>query len=637
MAAIVPVHAPGQGVTSVSIDSPLMCGIVGYVGARQAQDVVLDGLRRLEYRGYDSAGIAVVSDGALAVSKKAGKLANLEKAIADHALPASTTGVGHTRWATHGAPNDVNAHPHAGYAGRVALVHNGIIENFAELRARIEAEDLVMLSETDTEVAAQLLELQLASDVDLTVAMQRVCQQLEGAFTLVAVDAHDPSRVVAARRNSPLVVGLGDGENFLGSDVAAFIEYTREALELGQDQVVTITAADVQVTDFNGRPQEGQRYHVDWDLSAAEKEGHDWFMRKEIFEQPRAVADSLLGRRTASGQLQLDEMRLSDQELRDIDKIIIIACGTSFYAGMVAKYAIEHWTRVPVEVELSSEFRYRDPILDYSTLVVAISQSGETADTLQAIRHARTQRSKVLAICNTNGSTIPRESDAVIYTHAGPEIGVASTKGFLTQLVACYLLALYLAQVKGTRYGDEIGQVMSQLEAIPEQLDRVLASAPSIYELARSLVGTPSVLFVGRHAGYPVALEGALKLKELAYLHAEGFAAGELKHGPIALVESGVPVLCVVPPRGRDQLHDKMLSGIQEVRARGARTICLAEEGDERITPYADALIRLPRVPVLLQPLVAVVPLQLFACEMATAMGHDVDQPRNLAKSVTVE
>jgi glucosamine--fructose-6-phosphate aminotransferase (isomerizing) len=614
-----------------------MCGIVGYVGARQAQNVVLDGLRRLEYRGYDSAGIAVVADSSLAVSKRAGKLANLEKAMAESPLPPSTTGVGHTRWATHGAPNDVNAHPHLGYAGRVALVHNGIIENFAELRARLEADDHTLVSETDTEVAAQLLELQLESGVDLTIAMQRVCQQLEGAFTLVAVDALDPLRVVAARRNSPLVVGLGDGENFLGSDVAAFIEYTREALELGQDQVVTITRSGVEVSDFHGAPQEGRRYHVDWDLSAAEKEGHDWFMRKEIFEQPRAVADSLLGRRTAAGLLQLDEMRLSDQELRDIDKIIIIAAGTSFYAGMVAKYAIEHWTRVPVEVELSSEFRYRDPILDYSTLVVAISQSGETADTLQAIRHARTQRSKVLAICNTNGSTIPRESDAVIYTHAGPEIGVASTKGFLTQLVACYLLALYLAQVKGTRFGDEISQVVNQLERIPSQIDTVLDGADAVYELARSHADTRSVLFVGRHAGYPVALEGALKLKEIAYLHAEGFAAGELKHGPIALVEPGIPVFCVVPPRGRDQLHDKMLSGIQEVRARGAVTICLAEEGDERVVPYADHLIRLPSVPVLLQPLVAVVPLQLFACELASALGHDVDQPRNLAKSVTVE
>ena len=614
-----------------------MCGIVGYVGEKQAQDVVIEGLRRLEYRGYDSAGIALVEGGSIAWQKRAGKLANLEKAIAADPMPASTIGIGHTRWATHGAPNDVNAHPHLGGSRRVALVHNGIIENFAELRARIEADDHVMLSETDTEVAAQLLELQVESGVDLTTAMQRVVCQLEGAFTLVAVDGHDPSRVVAARRNSPLVVGLGDGENFLGSDVAAFIEHTREALELGQDQVVTITRDSVEVTGFDGSPAEGRRYHVDWDLSAAEKDGHDWFMRKEIFEQPRAVADSLLGRRSADGLLHLDEMRLSDQELRDIDKIIIIACGTSFYAGMVAKYAIEHWTRIPVEVELSSEFRYRDPILDYSTLVVAISQSGETADTLQAIRHARLQRSKVLAICNTNGSTIPRESDAVIYMHAGPEIGVASTKGFLTQLVACYLLALYLAQVKGTRFGDEITEVIEQLEAIPAQIESVLAGADEIYELARSHLGTRSVLFLGRHAGYPVALEGALKLKELAYIHAEGFAAGELKHGPIALVEDGMPVLCVVPPRGRDQLHDKMLSGIQEVRARGAFTICLAEEGDERITPLADVVIRLPQVPVLLQPLVAVVPLQLFACELATAMGHDVDQPRNLAKSVTVE
>ncbi|RHW28934.1 glutamine--fructose-6-phosphate transaminase (isomerizing) [Nocardioides immobilis] len=614
-----------------------MCGIVGYVGPQRAQDVVIDGLRRLEYRGYDSAGVAVVHQGELAVAKRSGKLANLEKELADHPLPPAHTGIGHTRWATHGPPNDANAHPHTGGARRVALVHNGIIENFRELRARIEADDHAFLSETDTEIAAHLVELQVQSGVDLPVAMQRVCQQLDGAFTLVAVDAEDPDRVVAARRNSPLVVGLGDGENFLGSDVAAFIEHTREALELGQDQIVTITRDDVTVTDFWGRPVEAKRFHVDWDLSAAEKDGHDWFMRKEIFEQPRAVADSLIGRRTTAGLLALDEMRLADEEIRDLDKIIIIACGTSFYAGMVAKYAIEHWTRTPVEVELASEFRYRDPIVDQTTLVVAISQSGETADTLQAIRHAKSQRARVLAICNTNGSSIPRESDAVIYTHAGPEIGVASTKGFLTQLVACYLLALYVAQVKGTRYGDEIDEIMVQLEAMPDHIATVLEQAESVYELARAHVGTRSVLFLGRHAGYPVALEGALKLKELAYLHAEGFAAGELKHGPIALIEDGLPVLCVVPPRGRDQLHGKMISGIQEVRARGALTICLAEEGDRKIEPYADHLIRLPQVPVLLQPLVAIVPLQLFACELATALGHDVDQPRNLAKSVTVE
>ena len=614
-----------------------MCGIVGYVGDKQAQAVVIEGLRRLEYRGYDSAGIALVDHGTVASDKRAGKLANLEKAIAETPLPASTTGIGHTRWATHGAPNDVNAHPHLGRTQRVALVHNGIIENFASLRAELEVDGHEMLSETDTEVAAHLLERELAGGADLTAAMQATCRRLEGAFTLVAVDAQDPDRVVAARRNSPLVVGLGDGENFLGSDVAAFIEHTRDALELGQDQVVTITREGVSVSGFDGSPAEGTPYHVDWDLSAAEKDGHDWFMRKEIYEQPHAVADSLLGRRAPSGALQLDEMRLSDQEVRDIDKIIIIAAGTSFYAGMVAKYAIEHWCRIPVEVELSSEFRYRDPILDYSTLVVAISQSGETADTLQAIRHARDQKSKVLAICNTNGSTIPRESDAVIYTHAGPEIGVASTKGFLTQLVACYLLALYLAQVKGTIFGDEIERWLDLLDEMPDHIQSVLDGDEAIYALAREHVNARSVLFLGRHAGYPVALEGALKLKELAYIHAEGFAAGELKHGPIALIEDGLPVLCVVPPRGRDQLHDKMVSGIQEVRARGARTICLAEEGDDAITPYADVLITLPQVPVLLQPLVAVVPLQLFACELATAMGHDVDQPRNLAKSVTVE
>jgi glutamine---fructose-6-phosphate transaminase (isomerizing) len=618
-----------------------MCGIVGYVGEKSAQDVVIEGLRRLEYRGYDSAGIALVLDGALLTDKKAGKLANLEKELVEHPLAESTTGIGHTRWATHGPPTDRNAHPHLGQHDRVAVVHNGIIENFAQLRLELEGEGVEMRSDTDTEIAAHLLERELEGgvegSVDLTVAMQRVSRRLQGAFTLVAVDAQDPARVVAARRNSPLVVGLGEGENFVGSDVAAFIEHTRNALELGQDQVVTITREGVEVTGFDGSPAEGTPYHVDWDLSAAEKDGHDWFMRKEIFEQPHAVADALLGRHTLGGQLQLDEMRLSEQELRDVDKIIVIACGTAFYAGLVAKYAIEHWTRIPCEVELAHEFRYRDPILTQDTLVVAISQSGETADTLMAIRHARTQGSRVLAICNTNGSTIPRESDAVIYTHAGPEIGVASTKGFMTQLVASYLLALYLAQVRGTKFGDEIADVVHELQQMPRHLQGILDRKDEIYALAAELADARSVLFLGRHAGFPVALEGALKLKELAYIHAEGFAAGELKHGPIALIEEGLPVFCVVPPQGRDQLHDKMISAIQEIRARGARTILLAEEGDPAVAPYADSVIYLPRVPVLLQPLVAVVPLQLFACELASNMGHDVDQPRNLAKSVTVE
>ncbi len=591
----------------------------------------------MEYRGYDSAGIALVHDGAIVSDKRAGKLGNLEKAISDTPLPQATTGIGHTRWATHGAPNDRNAHPHLGQDHRVALVHNGIIENFAALRAELEAAGHDLRSETDTEVAAHLLEKELATGANLTEAMQHVARRLHGAFTLVAVDAEDPDRVVAARRNSPLVVGVGKGENFVASDVAAFIEHTRDALELGQDQVVTITRDEIEVTDFQGKTAEPKPYHVDWDLSAAEKGGYDWFMRKEIFEQPRAVADTLLGRHDEQGALQLDEIRISEDDLRAVDKIIVIASGTSFYAGLVAKYAIEHWTRIACEVELASEFRYRDPILTRDTLVVAISQSGETADTLMAIRHAREQRAKVLAICNTNGSTIPRESDAVIYTHAGPEIGVASTKGFTTQLAACYLLGLYLAQVRGTRYGDEIAQVVAAIAQTPAKIQQVLDDAEQVYELARELAESRSVLFLGRHAGYPVALEGALKLKELAYIHAEGFAAGELKHGPIALIEEGLPVFCVVPPRGRDQLHDKMVSGIQEVRARGARTIVLAEEDDDVVAPYADVLLRLPRVPTLLQPLVSIIPLQLFACELATHRGLDVDQPRNLAKSVTVE
>ena len=614
-----------------------MCGIVGYVGPQQAEGVVIEGLRRLEYRGYDSAGIALVHDGKIASEKRAGKLANLDKALADHPLPEACTGIGHTRWATHGAPNDRNAHPHLGAGGRVALVHNGIVENFAALRAEIEAAGHELVSETDTEIAAHLVEAALQDGGTLTEAMQHVCRRLHGAFTLVAVDAQAPDRVVAARRNSPLVVGVGDGENFVASDVAAFIEHTRDALELGQDQVVTITREAVEVTDFDGNPAEARPYHVDWDLSAAEKGGYDWFMRKEIHEQPRSITDTMLGRHDEEGALQLDELRIAEDELRSVDKIIIVACGTASYAGMVAKYAIEHWTRIPCEVELSHEFRYRDPILTRDTLVVAISQSGETADTLMAIRHARAQRAKVLAICNTNGSTIPRESDAVIYTHAGPEIGVASTKGFMTQLVACYLLGLYLAQVRGTMYGDEIAAVVRALEQMPGHVQRILDAADEVEALAGELAESKSVLFLGRHAGYPVALEGALKLKELAYIHAEGFAAGELKHGPIALVEDRLPVFCVVPPQGRDFLHDKMVSGIQEVRARGARTIVLAEEGDEEVAPYADTLIRLPKVPTLLQPMVAVVPLQLFACELASRMGHDVDQPRNLAKSVTVE
>ncbi len=591
----------------------------------------------MEYRGYDSAGIAVWTEEGLLWRKKAGKLSNLEAELAQHPVAAAHLGIGHTRWATHGAPTDVNAHPHLSADGRVALIHNGIIENFASLRAELESAGVAFASQTDSEVAAQLIARELGTGAGLAEAMRTVSRRLEGTFTLVAMDAHDPDVLVASRRNSPLVVGVGEGEMFVASDVAAFIEFTREAVEMGQDVVVEVTADTWKVTDFAGNPVEGKPYHVDWDLSAAEKGGYDWFMRKEIYEQPQAVADTLLGRFDADRQLTLDEIRISASELRTIDKIVIVACGTAYYAGLVAKYAIEHWTRIPCEVEIASEFRYRDPIVTSRTLVVTISQSGETADTLMAVRYAREQGAKVIAICNTNGSTIPRESDAVIYTHAGPEIGVASTKGFLTQITACYLLGLFLAQERGTKFGDEVASVMAELETMPAKIQEVLDGTDDLLKLARDLHRVESVLFLGRHAGYPVALEGALKLKEIAYLHAEGFPAGELKHGPIALVEEGIPVFVVVPPQGRDQLHDKVISNIQEVRARGARTIVLAEEGDEEVQPYADKLIRLPRASTLLQPLLATVPLQIFACEVATLLGHDVDQPRNLAKSVTVE
>ena len=612
-----------------------MCGIVGYVGQQNAIDVVIEGLRRLEYRGYDSAGVAVVSADEVQVRRRAGKLANLEKLLAEQPLPASTFGMGHTRWATHGAPNDRNAHPHLDEAAKVAVVHNGIIENFAALRADLEDEGVTLTSDTDTEVVSHLLAREFEGD--LAAAMRSVCRRLEGAFTLVAVHADQPDVVVGARRNSPLVVGRGDGENFLGSDVSAFIAHTRRAVELGQDQVVELRADRVEVTTFDGQPADVREYDVDWDASAAEKSGFDYFMLKEIHEQPKAVADTLLGRINDEGSLQLDEMRLSDEDLRDIDKIVIIGCGTAFHSGLIAKYSIEHWTRIPVEVEVASEFRYRDPILGRHTLVIAISQSGETMDTLMAIRHAREQGSRVLAICNVNGSTIPRESDAVVYTYAGPEIAVASTKAFLTQIIAANLVALYLAQVRGMKWSDEIARHVGELAGMPAAVDRVLDTVEPVRALARELVDAKAVLFLGRHVGFPVALEGALKLKELAYMHAEGFPAGELKHGPIALIEEGLPVVVVVPPLSRKVLHDKIVSNIQEIRARGARTIVIAEDGDDTVAPYADTLIPIPAVSTLLQPVVATVPLQVFACELASAKGYDVDQPRNLAKSVTVE
>lgn len=623
-----------------------MCGIVGYIGQAgdtrnyYALDVVLEGLRRLEYRGYDSAGVAVYADGEISFRKKAGKVAALEAEIARAPLPDSILGIGHTRWATHGGPTDVNAHPHVVAGGRLAVVHNGIIENFSELRAELTSKGYNFVSSTDTEVAATLLGeiYKTEAEGDLTRAMQLTGQRLDGAFTLLAIQVDHPDRIVAARRNSPLVIGLGEGENFLGSDVSGFIDYTRSAVELSNDQVVTITAESYEITDFDGTPSAGKPFAVEWDAAAAEKGGFHSFMDKEIHDQPAAVRDTLLGRMDEDGKLTLDELRIDESILRSVDKIIVVACGTAAYAGQVARYAIEHWCRIPTEVELAHEFRYRDPIVNEKTLVVALSQSGETMDTLMAVRHAREQGAKVVAICNTVGSTLPREADACLYTYAGPEIAVASTKAFLAQITASYLLGLYLAQLRGNKFADEVRVILDSLREMPAKIQEVIDNEEQVKQLGRSMVDAKSVLFLGRHVGYPVALEGALKLKEIAYLHAEGFAAGELKHGPIALVEDGQPVFVIVPsPRGRDSLHAKVVSNIQEIRARGAVTIVIAEEGDTAVDEHANYIIRIPQAPTLMQPLLATVPLQIFACAVATEKGFDVDQPRNLAKSVTVE
>ena len=629
--------------TKISIIVP-MCGIVGYVGRKQALNIALAALERMEYRGYDSAGIAVLDGrGAINIEKKAGKLDNLRNAIdhigTDHLT--GTTEIGHTRWATHGQPNDVNAHPHLSYDGKVAIVHNGIIENFAALREEVENTGIELKSETDSEVAAHLVALEYnqgQNKGDFDASVLAVLCRLEGAFSLLFTHADYPDRIIAARRSSPLIIGIGQDEMFLGSDVAAFIEYTNKAVEIGQDTAVTITKDGYTLTDFYGNQQEGKPFTIDWDLAAAEKGGYDSFMEKEINEQPSAIRDTLAGH-LQDGRIVLDEQRLSEDELREVQKVFVVACGSAYHSGLLAKYAIEHWVRIPVEIEVASEFRYRDPVLDSRTLVVAVSQSGETADTLEAVRHAKMQNARVLAVCNTNGAQIPREADAVLYTHAGPEIGVASTKAFLAQIAANYIVGLALAQARGTKYPDEVTAIYQELEQIPEKIQQVLDQEEHITNIAREMGAVRTMLFLGRHVGFPVSLEGALKLKELAYIHAEGFPAGELKHGPIALIEDDLPVTVVVPsPRGRAVLHSKIVSNIQEIRARGAKTIVIAEEGDDAVKPFANYLIEIPQTSTLLQPLLSTVPLQFLAAQIARECGNeDIDKPRNLAKSVTVE
>jgi glutamine---fructose-6-phosphate transaminase (isomerizing) len=623
-----------------------MCGIIGYTGPDQVLDVLMGGLSTLEYRGYDSAGVAVVSGSAasplLRLVKRGGKLENLRAAIDGQDL-AGTTGVGHTRWATHGEPNDRNAHPHLDASGDLALIHNGIIENFAELRAELVAAGHELVSETDTEVVAHLLgtlydrsvvEEGAAPGAALAAALRATLRRVEGAFAIAVVDRREPDVIVASRREAPMVLGHCTDASLLSSDVAGLLAHTRDIEALLDDQVAILTPGSIRVTDIDGRPSEGHRYKVDWDIDAAEKQGYPHFMLKEIHEQPTAVRETLLGRTDTEGRIRLDELRVDPQDLRNIDKVYVVACGTSYHAGMVAKYAIEHWARVGVEVEIASEFRYRDPILNSHTLVVAISQSGETADTIAAAAHARDQRARVVAITNVVGSSLARSADAVLYTRAGPEVAVASTKAFTTQIVALYVLSLYLAQERRVMFPDECGDQLHRMLELPDHIESVLGGAKEIETLAESFSAASYVMFIGRHVGLPIAAEGALKLKEISYLHAEGFAAGEMKHGPIALIDKGGPVVALAT---RGHVRGKVLSNIAEVKARGAVVFAVATEGDLEVAEHADHVVYVPEVHELLYPVLTVVPLQLLSYYIAIALDRDVDQPRNLAKTVTVE
>jgi glutamine---fructose-6-phosphate transaminase (isomerizing) len=610
-----------------------MCGIVGYVGPDEALPIVLEGLQRLEYRGYDSAGIAVL-DGSLTIVKRAGKLAELRTALDADGHPVGLVAMGHTRWATHGAPTDRNAHPHLDCSGTVAVIHNGIIENFQRLRTRLEKDGHGLVSETDTELVAHLIEERLGDGEPLVEAVRRTVKELEGAYSLVILSSEEPGLLVGVKVASPLVVGVGQGEMILASDIPALLGRTSTVIPVDEGRIVEVRADGATFTDFEGNRASPEPITVDWDAAQAEKGGFDTFMLKEIHEQPGAIRDTLVGRVDEHRRLVLDDLRIPDDVLRDVDKVFVVACGTAYHSGLVAKYAIEHWTRLPVEIDIASEFRYRDPVLGPDTLTLAVSQSGETIDTLEAARHARHQGSKLLAVTNTVGSSLAREADGVIYMHAGPEIGVAATKTFATQMVSQYILAMYLAQVRGTMFPEEIAEVLTRMGELPAQVQQAIDLDGRVRELAWLFHDRRDWLFVGRHTGFPAALEGALKLKEISYVHAEGYPAGELKHGPIALVEEGVPVVAVATTC---HVYPKMLSNIQEVRARGAEVIAVATQGDEQIHEVAQHVLEVPETPELLSPVVVTVPLQLLAYHVARLRGTDVDQPRNLAKSVTVE
>ena len=614
-----------------------MCGIVGVTGSDLALPVLIEALSRLEYRGYDSAGVALqVADGVWR-RRRSGKLAELSAAV-DDAPPGATAGIGHTRWATHGAPVERNAHPHTDCGGRIALAHNGIIENYRDLGDELLATGHTMGSDTDTEVLAHMIEDGVRTGLSLADAVRASLQRVRGSFALAVVDASDPDLIVAARRGSPLIAGRSDGTGLVASDIPALLPLTREVYVLDDDQVVEVRPGQLRVTTLEGEEVSPVRRHVPWDLEAAEKGGYADFMLKEIHEQPTAVRDTLRGRRPGSPVL-LDDSRLTEDELRAVDKVFIVGCGTSYYSGLVAKYAIEHWVRLPVEIDVASEFRYRDPVLDRQSLVVGVSQSGETLDTMEACRFARSpaNRAKVLAVCNVVDSSMAREADAVLYTRAGPEVGVAATKTHVAQIVALELLALHLGVLRGERYPGESARLVEALHQVPARIEAVLQRSDEICEVGRRFVGTRDFFFLGRGVGYPVALEGALKLKEISYARAEGYPAGEMKHGPIALIEPGTVVVAVAT---RGHLHAKVMANIEEMRARGATVVAVVTEGDTATAARADEVLWVPPTPPdaeLLAPAVDVVALQLFAYALAKARGRDVDKPRNLAKTVTVE
>jgi glucosamine--fructose-6-phosphate aminotransferase (isomerizing) len=614
-----------------------MCGIIGYLGPKEVVPILIDGLRRLEYRGYDSAGVAVVKDGLIERRRSAGKLKNLETAIAMEPLDG-LYGVGHTRWATHGRPTEENAHPHQDCSGKIVVVHNGIIENYLDIKRELQKLGHRFVTETDSEVIAHLLEHEMKAD-KLEGAARRALLQMRGLFAFVAISTDDPEKIIAVRNGPPIVVGLGDKEFFVASDTPAILSHTRDVVFLGDEEMAVITRGGVEFTNFAGTAVSKVTQRVTWDPVMAEKSGYRHFMLKEIFEQPRAAEETMLGRVSLeTGKVFLEELGISEQDLKGINKVSIIACGTSWHAALIGKFLIERFAHVPVEVDYGSEYRYRDFIVDSKTLVVIITQSGETADTLAALREARKKGARSLAICNVVGSMATREAEGALYTHAGPEIGVASTKAFTSQLVALNLLALYLGQVKETLSATDARAHIAALLQLPKQLEQTLKASAVMEEVAAKYSNRRDFLYLGRGINYPIALEGALKLKEISYIHAEGYPAGEMKHGPIALIDAEMPVVTIAPS---DHVFEKMLGNIQEVKARGGSVIALTTDGNDTLKsildPATDSLISLPRVPEMLSPIAMVLPLQLLAYYVAVRLGCDVDQPRNLAKSVTVE